>query len=186
MVGWVKIRIMKTTRLLLVLVFGLFGVADLLRAAASAPQSPQRVKVIFFQPEKFTDVRDSYPGTDSGRESYLSELRDHLQKRARDVVAEGNKLTITVTDVDLAGDFEPGRSRLGNDVRIVRDVYPPRIKLSFKLQDAGGKVLKEGTRKLENVMFQAEPTLDPSDPLRYEKVLLDDWLRKEFGAARKK
>jgi hypothetical protein len=62
----------------------------------------------------------------------------------------------------------------------VRDIYPPRIALRFRLADAKNTVLKEGERTLSDPMFLAKGHGDRSDPLRHEKALLDDWLRAEF------
>ena len=42
------------------------------------------------------------------------------------MVPEGDKLTITFTDIDLAGDFEPWRGPQWDEVRIVKAIYPPR------------------------------------------------------------
>ncbi|MGC4071324.1 MAG: DUF3016 domain-containing protein [Nibricoccus sp.] len=88
---------------------------------------------------------------------------------------------ISISDIDLAGDFEPWRGPQFTDVRVVKDLYPPRVNLSFKLTDASGTVVKEGERQLRNLSFQmtATPAFS-SDSLRYEKALLDNWLRDEF------
>ena len=94
---------------------------------------------------------------------------------------------VTVTDVDLAGDFEPWRSPNMNDVRIIKELYPPRIDISFKLIGADGEVEKAGTRELRNLAFQMTAAAIPTnDPFRYDKALLDEWLRSEFRVANKK
>src|SRR3546814_6438044 len=63
----------------------------------------------------------------------------------------------------------------------MRDVYPPRITLDFKLVGADGNVLAQGTRELSDIAYlQRGSLLADSDQLRYEKRLIDDWLRKEF------
>src|SRR3546814_11046902 len=63
----------------------------------------------------------------------------------------------------------------------MRDVYPPRITLDFKLVGADGNVLAQGTRELSDIAYlQRGSPLADSDQLRYEKRLIDDWLRKEF------
>ncbi len=80
-----------------------------------------------------------------------------------------------------AGGFEPWRGPQAADVRIVRDIYPPRIDLRFKLLGADGKLLREGSRQLRDASFMMRPDLYPNDPLRYEKTLLDDWVRAELG-----
>ena len=88
-------------------------------------------------------------------------------------------LKITVTDVDLAGEFEPWRG--SPDVRVVRDIYPPRIVLEFKRLAADGTVLQSGRRELSDPAFMERGARGAAEPLRYEKGLIDDWVRREFG-----
>ena len=165
-------------------VFALTGV--LLAACAStgyAQQHPDqavsRVQVEYLHPENFTDVRERYYPDDKARDFYLNALRRHIQRRAAGYVQEGQSLVVSITEVDMAGNFEPLRTRLA-DVRIVRDVCPPRIDLVFKWTDSGGTVLKQGERKLRDLAFMTGAHLYRGDPLRYEKALLDDWLDREF------
>ncbi|MBI5766832.1 MAG: DUF3016 domain-containing protein [Verrucomicrobia bacterium] len=169
---------MKTTRILLLLAVALAGAW---RLAAFDKNGP-RVEVNYLEPEKFTDVRDSYPeGTDAGREATLAELRKYLVGRADKLVPAGQKLRITITDVDLAGDFEPWLGPRWADVRIVKDLYPPAISLAFQLVDERGQVLKSGKRELRDLAFLMKLTMGfRDDPLRHEKALLDDWLSLEF------
>ena len=172
---------MKTLHFLLV-VLGLAS-CGALRADDTKPDTP-RVDVVFVNPEKFTDVRDSYSDTGRFRDERLGELKEHIEKYANKYIPDGQHLALRITDVKLAGDFEPQRGPSFEDVRIIRDIYPPRINLEFKLTDANGKVLKEGERKISDINFLA--TINPyfpDDTLRYEKKLLDDWFRNEFGEA---
>ena len=68
-----------------------------------------------------------------------------------------------------------------DDVRIMRNIYPPRINLQFTVTDAQGRVIDQGERKLVDNAYLYGPTrLSDTDPLRYEKRLLDDWLRREL------
>jgi hypothetical protein len=169
---------MKTPRLILSAVFGL-AAAGAIRAADDLKPAP-RAEVIFSQPEKFADVKDDYMGTDKGRDAILSLISEHIVKQAAHYVPAGQMLTVTVTDVDLAGEFEPWHGPSAMDIRIVKDLYPPRIDLSFKLTDAAGKVIKEGTRKLRDLAFNMKISINRDDPLRHEKALIDDWLRQDF------
>jgi hypothetical protein len=91
------------------------------------------------------------------------------------------KLLITIMDVDQAGDFEPWHGPSYDQIRIVKDVYPPRIALVFRVLDPEGNVVREGTRELRDPGFMSRLVLDRNDPLRYEKELIDAWLRQEFG-----
>jgi hypothetical protein len=70
------------------------------------------------------------------------------------------------------------------DVRIVKDVYPPRFLFRFEIKDDTGQVLKEGERRLTDLAFMQRLTLDRQDPLRYEKDLLGDWVRSELRRKR--
>jgi len=64
---------------------------------------------------------------------------------------------------------------------MVRDIYPPRLEFSFRLLDASGQVVKEAQRRLLDLAFQLRSSLiNQHDTLRYEKTMLDDWLREEF------
>jgi hypothetical protein len=102
------------------------------------------------------------------------------------LLAPGQQLKITVTDVDLAGEFEPWRGGSMADVRIVKDIYPPDIKLAFQLTGADGTVLAQGDRHLRDMGFMMTLSIDRNDPLRFEKELLDNWLRSEFRGLKNK
>jgi hypothetical protein len=179
-------KIMKTKTFFLTALLAA-GPVLAMRGAAEQPERNPRIQVVFSQPEKFTDVKQTYNGDEREREDLLTQVRDYLYKEARLYVPEGDRLEITFTDIDMAGDFEPWRGPNWQDVRIVKDIYPPRIELSFRLLDANGNVIKEGTRKLTDLSFamKLNPNLDRSDPLRHEKLLLDDWIRQEMPAASK-
>ena len=153
-------------------------------ASRAAPPA-QRVEVTFFEPEKFTDVRDSSSG-DFARTTYLDQLKEHLVERGKYYVPEGYSLSVTFTDIDMAGDFEPWRGPRFDEIRIVKDIYPPRIALSFRLTDAEGNVVKQGKRELRDLAFLMKITMSfRDDTMRHEKALLDDWLRDEFPKVRK-
>ena len=153
-------------------------------AAASKTRTPtaSRAEVTFVNPEKFTDAADGERGSDWGRDGNLEALKEHIERRASVYIPEGQKLKVKITDVDLAGEIEPWRSPNFRDVRIVKDIYFPRIELTFQLVDATGAVIKEGTRRLSDMAFLTTIHLDRSDPLVYDKGLLDDWMRSEFAA----
>ncbi len=150
-------------------------------------KGPARTEVVFFEPEKFTDVRDSWAGvSERARDATLDELSAYLVKQANFLLAPGQRLKITITDVALAGNFEPWRGPEWSDVRIVRDIYPPDIKLSFQLTDADGHVLKQGDRNLRDLGFMMRLSIDLSDRLRFEKALIEDWVRDEFRGLKSK
>jgi hypothetical protein len=175
---------MKLSQLLVFSLAGLGVSASL--AAAPAQTSNAVAEVNFLEPRKFTDVKDNDMG-DYERTTYLDSLRDHVLDQAKRYVPAGYKLAVTFTDIDMAGDFEPWRGPRFGDIRIVKDMYPPRINLSFQLTDAEGNVVKQGQRELRDLAFMMKiNTSFRDDPVRHEKALLDDWFRSEFPRVAKR
>ena len=144
-----------------------------LPAAAGAAMA----QVAFEKPESFTDA--GRPRADSDRSDTLVKLRDHFVRETARRLPAGESLFLWITDVDLAGDFEPTQPYY-NEVRIVKDRYPPRIDLRFRLLRANGSTVKEGTRTLRDAAFLLHGPLDTQDALRYEKAMIDRWLDAEF------
>ena len=97
----------------------------------------------------------------------------------------GDTLQLTILDVQRAGQYEPWRDIRMQDTRVVRDIYPPRMTLRFRQLDASGKVVAEGERKLVDPAFLINvPSGSDSDPLPFEKGMVDSWVRPEFPATR--
>jgi hypothetical protein len=172
---------MKTTRWLAALC-GLWvaGAGSGLAATASADA---RAEVIYDHPEKFTDVKDSSMPTDEGSAAILSNLREYLVHEARTLIPDGYKLTMVFSDIDLAGDFEPWRGAQFDNIRIVKAIYPPHFKFTYKLTDPTGRVIREGQEDLVDMAFDMRITIDHDDPLHYEKSILKDWMHRQLRGA---
>lgn len=150
--------------------------------AAAHPDvtTPSRVSVHYVHPHKFTESRQKGFGHEYDHGNYLEKLKAFLIKQAAPMLAPGQHLSITITDIDLAGGYEPWLGPQWDDVRFMRDIYPPRFDLSFKLTGANGQVIRQGKRQLRGLGYlQSQPSLPGnSDPLHYDKGLLEHWLRK--------
>lgn len=144
----------------------------------AAEKQSDAVTVTFHEAEKFTDARAYFGGsTDQG---YLDTLASHLKKTAAKRLAPGQRLEVTFTDIDLAGDFLPGAGH-NQDIRVIKDIYIPRQRLSFKLYSATGEVLAEGERRLSDLNFMNNTSIvGRNEPLFHDKALLSDWIAKEF------
>ncbi len=154
--------------------------AGLLVAAGLA--SAATVSVTFVQPEKFTDA-----GHSRGRatERDLAELREdlqqHLQRLADRKLAASDTLQVEVLDIDLAGDFEMNRLTRFSDVRVVRDIASPRIKLRYTGK-LGDRIVTGAEEELSNMNFLwGHNRYSGGDRLRYEKPMLDAWFEKRFA-----
>jgi len=162
---------MITFRLLLaILLFIPAGGAS----AVSVSPSAARAEIIYGKLDAYSDA------TRAERANFKA----WAERRAADFMPPGRKVVITIIRLDMAGRFEPWHGPQFTDVRVVRDVYPPRIGLQFKLVDAAGTVLSDGARDLRTPGLPV-PTAYPNgdDPLRFEKTLFDDWLKREFPRA---
>jgi hypothetical protein len=137
------------------------------------------VQVQYVHAEEFADVGNRRFSDELIRAAYLEQLRGHLAKRAAALLAAGERLSVSITELDMAGEFEAWRPPSG-EARIVKDIYPPRIDLTFRLAADDGKVIKEGARALRDPAFLVGANLYPADPLRYEKALIDRWLEQEL------
>lgn len=161
------------------LLMGLLLAASAAWAGAVAP-APS-VEVTYQNPANFTEHRTTPVSELTDTDNDLAMLKRYIEKRAARVLAPGQHLVIVVTDIALAGRYEPWRNSPTGWMRVVRRTYPPRIDLNFTLTDASGKVLKEGSRKLTDLGFMDTTGIHNSDPIRYEKVVIDNWLRRDFG-----
>ena len=150
--------------------------------AATAPQDEavSRVSVTFVEPEKFTDARRAELAPTSV--GVLRELEKFLIETGGRYLSATTKLSIRVTDIDLAGDFELFRGPQADHVRITKGLYPPRIVLEFRVTGSDDQTIKAGARTLTDLDYQLRVVYLREDYLRHEKELLRDWLRGEFAA----
>jgi hypothetical protein len=152
-----------------------------------APRSlPEQgpVNVRWADPANFTEIRYSRNPFESRRGHWVEALAQHLRKSALGRLPAGERLDVNITDIDLAGDYEPWRGPSFQDTRFIRDIYPPRITLSFTRTDANGAVIAQGERRLTDAGFLmgSSTTGWSGDPLRYEKYMIERWLVRELPA----
>ncbi|WP_230382988.1 DUF3016 domain-containing protein [Paracoccus shanxieyensis] len=143
-------------------------------------------------PPLLADVVVDYAGLSSSRDAGLRHDRDRrqvaaeldrdLQKLGRRYLRPGQTLELQIAQIDLAGDYEPWRSGF-QDVRILRDITPPRIVLRYQLVE-DGRLIAQGQAKLGDMNYLSDPRArGDGTPLIHEKLLLRDWFRKTFAAA---
>ena len=82
-----------------------------------------------------------------------------------------------VLDVNLAGDFPPSQS-LSNEVRIMRDIYWPSMKVRYTLK-RGGKESKAEATISDPGYLQSGP-LCSGEALCYERRMVQRWFGKEL------
>ena len=138
---------------------------------------------MFERPDSFTDaaLRGNL-GVDPNAFA-LREIGSIMRRLGDRHIAPGQVLTIRVLDVDLAGELEPVRSASG--LRVMRDGTWPRIRVRYTLA-GNGRTLKQGEETIAGLDYlrTAGGRLS-TDPLRFEKAMLQDWFRERFGAPRR-
>jgi hypothetical protein len=144
--------------------------------ALAAGSASAAVTVTYIEPDKFTDV----PFVTWEREDTLKNLTEHFTWLGNSL-PPGQDLRIEVLDVDLAGRAIPS-ARLGRDLRVLNGRADwPRMQLRFSLEQ-NGQVLKSGEAQLSDMNYQNQVTrYFDSEPLRYEKQMIDDWFEKTIG-----
>ena len=115
--------------------------------AADAPRAlPESgpVSVRWNDPATFAELRYSRNRWEAERGNWLTDIAEYLRKRAAAQLPAGERLELTITDLDRAGDYEPWHGIQHQDMRIVRDIYPPRMSLRVRHFDATGALGSEG------------------------------------------
>ncbi|MBU2925055.1 DUF3016 domain-containing protein [Colwellia sp. 1_MG-2023] len=127
--------------------------------------------------EKYRDIRPSNGSRKHFRESTFYNLEKHIAKLA-EKLPEGQVLKIDVTDVDLAGDTMAGGI---DQIRIVKDIYFPRINFSYQLVSTDGNVIESAEVILKDMSFLMGSRLRyRNESLGYEKNMLDEWFLETF------
>jgi hypothetical protein len=130
------------------------------------------VTVTYTKPDDYTDV----PRSGYDRERTLKDFSAYFATLNKKLPA-GQDLKIEVLDIDLAGRLYPRRG--GEDIRVMTGGADwPRMHLRYTLEE-NGQVLRSGDDNLSNMNYQqSRSSYFDSDPMRYEKQMLDDWFNK--------
>ena len=128
--------------------------------------------------KKFRDIDSGNEHRKPFRERTFKEFEKHFTKLAS-TLPEKQMLKVDVTDVDLAGDT---RFDSTNQIRVVKDLYFPRLNFSYTLIDEKGQVIQEETIVLKDMNFMQGGNLKyRSKALGYEKKMLDKWFKDTFS-----
>lgn len=149
------------------------ALAALMLGAASAGAA---VNVTFVKPDQYRD-RDFRSA--STRESIVADLTKYFEKLDHRYLKPGQRLDIEVLNARLAGQYEPWQRNF-NDVRIMRDITPPRFEIRYTLRQEG-KVIASGKETVSDINYLRNPSArNSSERFAYEKSMLRDWFRKRF------
>lgn len=162
---------------------GSFVLVLLAASLGLAAPAVAAVNVTFVAPESYSDASTYGRHRGPASTSVLRDLEAHFAKLGARYLPVDQSLKIDVLDIDLAGEYEPFRVYL-YDVRVLRGVTWPRIKLRYVLEQ-NGEVLREAEELVaDQAYLMGVPRLGNTDRLYYEKRMLEDWFRRRFAEKR--
>ena len=133
-------------------------------------------EVTWTNPEEYRDIHHGENHRKKFQARVFRGFEEHFAKLASSL-PEGQTLKVEVTDVDLAGDVFVSHRQ----VRVVKEIYFPRLKFKYQVIDKDGNEVKQGEENLKDMNFMMTSSLKyNNDFLRYEKRLLDNWFKKTF------
>ncbi len=142
------------------------------------------VKVEYKDYKKFTDMK---PANET-RGAYEKRTMASFDKIFADLakeLPEGYHWSVVVTDIDLAGDVNHMFTQNGQQIRVIKDIFIPRINFSYKLLDQNkAVVVEENELKLKDMGFMTRTSSSRADrAFEYEKVMLERWFKETIQPA---
>jgi hypothetical protein len=127
--------------------------------------------------DKYTDLRPGNEHRQHFKNRIFGAFEKHFLKLSEQL-PEGQLLKIEVTNVDLAGDV---RFDTMVRIRVIKDLYIPRMKFTYKVINADKSVAQEGDVDLKDMGFMSGSSLRyKHKPIPYEKRMLDKWFKATF------
>ena len=122
---------------LILLIFG----AACLCATPSGGDDDSNVVVEWSDIRKFVDIRAGSGNQRRFEQHLFKELESHIRAETSALPKNGDRLVVTVHDLDLAGEIEMNSMGLGANARIIREPTLTMIDIEFQLLDASGTII---------------------------------------------
>ena len=143
--------------------------------ASQVPVFAGEAKVNWQEPEKYTDIRPSNESRDNFKERVFKEFNAMFSTMAKKL-PDGYQMEITVTDLDLAGDVNGMYSQLGRDIRVVKELYWPRMSFSYILKNDKNEVIGSAKEEVKDMNFMMSTGMHSNvSSFDYEEKMLNDW-----------
>ena len=138
-----------------------------------------QVKINWQDPDKYTDIRPTNETKDAFRQRLFEALDEVFLDNAK-ALPENYLLEINVTNLDLAGDTNVLHPNNGHDIRLVKDIYWPRMSLQFSLKNDTGAVVSEGKANLSDMSFLFTHRIVTSHTgFEYEERMINNWFKEQ-------
>lgn len=158
----------------LALLIALFSLTTQVSAQATA-----EVKVAWQHPEKYTDIRPAN-GTKAAYQKQVISAFDKIWTDFASKLPAGYRLEVTVKDLDLAGDVNPMFRMDHNDIRVIKEIYFPRMNFDYVLFDANKQQIAIGQdEKVKDMGFMmSAPSGFSHRQFAYEAEMLKKWFNR--------
>ncbi len=149
---------------------------------AGAENTSPQVNVSWQHPEKYSDIRPS-SGTKKSYQKRVISAFDKIWADFSEKLPAGHTLQITVKDLDLAGDVNPMYRIDHSDIRVIKEIYFPRMTFDYQLLDSTGQVVvAEQDVKVKDMGFMnSSPMGLGNTEFIYEKQMLKNWFQKHLA-----
>ena len=145
----------------------------------AAENKTSKLTIKWQEPDKFTDIRPANESNKSFRKRTFKSLEAHFNKLASKLPSSYH-LNITVKDVDLAGDVRPFFQPTFRNIRIVKSIYFPRMKLSYTLMDGDQLIAKEDVVLSDLSFNNLYRRYAYQDGLHFDKLMIKKWFEKDI------
>lgn len=142
------------------------------------------VKVEYIDYKKFTDMKPANEARGSYEKRTMASF-DKIFAELAQQLPDGYHWNVQVTDIDLAGDVNHMFTQSGQQIRVIKDLFIPRINFSYTLLDQNKRVvLEEKDLKLKDMGFMTRSSSSRSDrAFEYEKIMLERWFKDHMKPA---
>lgn len=132
------------------------------------------VTVTLMHPDEFTDIEAGNMGVQSRFEQNVA---DKLAEALADEFEDNNvTIDITFTDIDLAGETRFNTQ----EIRVIKDLYIPRMAFEYTIKDTSGNVVKEGSDNIKDMGYLDRRLfgMEADDLIGYDKRMLVEYFEK--------
>lgn len=172
-------RNIKVSLLIATALMTVSGLSMAQKSTEGSSETSAKVEITWQDPKSYTDVRPSNESRKRFRDRVFNSLDKYFNELAEEL-PENQTLNVTVTDLDLAGQVWPTMRPGAMDVRIVDQLYIPRMEFTYELKD-GNEVIKSADVNLKEMAFMNRISRTrSSDSFRYEKDMIKRWFDDEF------
>lgn len=149
----------------------------------SVQASAGEVSVTWSDPAKFTDIVASNSTDKAYRKSIEKALSAEFKAQAAKLPEE-QKMTVNITDIDLAGEVDPIPSRAGQRVRVLKDLYYPQLRFDYKIIGKDGSTVKEqdGVTLKDAGFLSGSGNAASRQDFYYERQMIKTWFGKDILA----